>query len=281
MMMTGAARTVRDIINALICVLIIFCGFMTGCSFSSQKIEITRAEKAEQAGRPDEALAHYRKVMNHGLQSDVGLQAAKQAARIAYFELKNFSQAIELYKQLVLYAPDPATRIDAQKNIAEIHFKHLTDYRQAVLEYNRLLELPHMKEDGFKYRLAVAHSYFYMNNFYQALVEIDAILTKGFPEELLYEPLLVKANIFLNTNRLDEAIKVLQELLNRYPERSKKETVGLQLAVCYEEKKDYAKAVETLETVKVTYPTPEFIEMRIRRLKERQSYQPGAKGLKK
>ena len=48
-----------------------------------------------------------------------------------------------------------------------------------------------------------------------------------------------------------------------------------------QEKNDFEKAIEVLEQVKDAYPTKEFIELKIKRLKERAKNQPGASGLKR
>jgi tetratricopeptide (TPR) repeat protein len=98
---------------------------------------------------------------------------------------------------------------------------------------------------------------------------------------MLFEAQLLKANIFLTSRKLDEAIAALKKLMEDYPERSKTETIGLILAVTYEEQKNFTKAIETLQSIKDIYPRKAFIEQRIKTLRERQSYLPGARGLRK
>lgn len=251
------------------------------CTLSSEKLEFERAEKETQAKNYDQALAHYKTLVDHYVKSDYALRSAKEAARITHYEFKNFPEAIKYYKHIVLYSPNADDRHEAQKMIADIYFNNTQDYNQAITEYNRLLELRHTPEQGYAYRLAIARSYFYLNNFFQAEIEIDTLLQKSYDKKLLFEALLLKANIFLTSKQLDSAIKVLNELMVSYPERSKEETIGLVLAVCYEEQKNYAKAIETLESIKDIYPRKSFIEKRIKVLRERQSYLPGARGWRK
>lgn len=251
------------------------------CSISAEKIEYARAEEAVQKKDFPSALKHYKAVVDRYVKTDLAIKSAKEAARIAHYEQKNFRDAVGFYKHVVLYSSNPKERLDSQKKIADLQFNQILDYNQAIIEYSRLLELPHSKKDDFDYRMAIARSYFYLSNFFQSQVEIDGVLARGYEKEWLFEALLLKANIFLTTKKLDDAILVLRRLIDEYPERSKAETIGLILAVCYEEQKNFAKAIETLQSIKDIYPRRAFIENRIKALRERQAYLPGARGLRK
>ncbi|MES2962742.1 MAG: tetratricopeptide repeat protein [Bdellovibrionota bacterium] len=252
-----------------------------GCTFSTENLEFERAEKAELAGKHDEAVKHYRAVIDRSMQSPLALKAAQEAARISNYDLKRYKEAILLYKHVVLYSPTERERIDAQKHIAEINFSQILDYTSAIVEYSRLLELPHGDAEEAQYRMAIARSYFYQNNFFQSQAEIDRILKGKFDKNTLFDARVLKANIFLTTKELDDAIKTLNELIRQDPERAKEEKVGLLLAICYEEQKNFSKAVETLVSIRDFYPRRDFIDNKIRALKEREYHQPGARGLKK
>lgn len=252
------------------------------CKVSSEQIEYSRAEEAAQKNDNQSALAHYENVVNRYVTTPLAIKSAKEAARINHYQLKRPKEAAVYYKHIILYSPTEPDRIEAQKKLADLHFTQTLDYAQAITEYNRLLELPHSALDDFNYRLAIARSYFYLSNFYQAQVEIDAILKKNYSKDQLFDALLLKSNIYLTNKKLDDAIDALKQLMDKYPERSKTESIGLVLAVTYEEQKNFAKAIETLESIKDLYPNKrEFIEHRIKVLRERQSYLPGARGWKK
>lgn len=255
--------------------------FIGGCNLSAQKIELEKGQKASKAADFKTALHHYDNVVERYVKTELALRAAQEAARIAYYEMKDYRKAVEYYKHVVIYSPSAPDRLEAQRRIAEINFENLQNYSQAVIEFNRLLELPHSQKEGLTYRLAIARSYFYLNSFFQALVEADGILSRGYEPRGHFDALELKANILLQTKKYDEAIAVLKEILAKYPEESKERQIGLVLTVCYEEKKDFAKAIETLESIKETYPNKEFVEARIKNLKERQGYLPGARGWKK
>ena len=88
----------------------------------------------------------------------------------------------------------------------------------------------------------------------------------------------MKGNIFLATKKLDDAIKIFENLVNEYPEQARKDNVSLHLAACYEEKKDFSRAIEVLDEMKSEAGAPGFLDERIEKLKKRESYLPGAKG---
>lgn len=273
----------RQFLGAVMPVLAMLLAVFTivNCTVSSEKLEFTRGEEANRKSDYAGALAHYKNVVDRYQKTPLAIQAAKEAARLCHYQLKKPVEAIEFYKHVVLYSNQPDERIEAQKKTADLLFSETNDYKQAIIEYSRLLELPHSTAEDFSYRILIARSYFYLSNFYQAQIEVDSILARNYDKDLMFDALLLKANIFLTTKNHDEAIASLKQLMVKYPERSKAETIGLILAVTYEEKKDFPKAIETLESIKDTYPKKAFIESRIKTLRERQSYLPGAKGWKK
>ena len=254
---------------------------LTGCKISSEKLEYERGEQASQKGDAEAALNHFKKVVEKNVKTPLAIKAAQECARITHYQLKRFREASDYYKHVILYAPEARDRIEAQKKLADLHFSQTQDYNQAIAEYSRLLDLPHTPDEDLVYRLAIARSYFYLNNFFQAQVEIETIANRGQNKDLLFEAFLLKSNILLTTKKLDDAIITLKQMISSYPERAKAENIGLILAVTYEEQKNFPKAIETLEQIKDTYPRKAFIEQKIKTLRERQAHLPGARGLKK
>ncbi len=254
---------------------------LNACTVSAEKIEAEQAEKAAAKNNYPAAVLHYKNLMDRYVKTPLAIKGAKEAARITHYQLNQPKESVPFYRHVVLYAPTTEERVEAEKRLADIYFAQILDYTQAVVEYNRLLELPHTRAEEDTYRLAVARSYYYLANFYQAKVEVETLLKKSSDKDLLFDAFLLKANIFLTSKNLDEAVATLKQLIDKYPERSKAESIGLILAVTYEEQKNFAKAIETLQSIKDTYPRKAFIENRIRNLRERQSFLPGAKGFKK
>lgn len=254
---------------------------VSGCTFSANKIDLERGREKAVKGQYGEAYLHYRRVVDRSGKSPAGIKAAREAARISHYELKKYREAVELYQWVILNSDVQSERIEAQKMIADIHFNNLIDYQAAIADYNHLIEMKPTEADEINYRGAIARSYFYLHNFYQAQVEIDRVIEKTKDKQILFESLLLKANIYLTTKDLDNASSVLRRLMVENPEKARAENIGLILSVTFEEARNFNRAIEVLEEMKETYPRRAFIEAKIKALRERQSFQPGARGLKK
>jgi tetratricopeptide (TPR) repeat protein len=254
---------------------------LAGCSFSFDWFQYLRARRAAVQHHYSAALSLFQTIVSHQPDSDRALRAARQGARIAHLEMKNYPQAVEFYKIIILKSQDPQERKNAQKNVAQIYFENLLDYEKAVIEYERLLKLTESPEEAFRYRLNLAKSHLQLNNVDQATNELDVILSQKLQPDEIYEAKSLKANILTGAHKHAEAATIWEEILKEFPDRSKKENVALNLVVCYEEVKDFGKAIEVLERMKSEYPNPDFLNKRIARLKERKQNQPGAQGWKR
>ena len=69
--------------------------------------------------------------------------------------------------------------------------------------------------------------------------------------------------------------------MEKYPERAKADNVEMNIIVCYEEMEAFDKAIKRLEKLRSSYQDPEFIDLKISRLRERLANLPGSKGLRK
>lgn len=224
------------------------------------------------------ALAHLEKVIIRTPNSKLGIEAAREAARISFYEIKDFHKAVQFYQQIVLSSSDADERLNAQRQIVSIYFDHLTDYQRAVVEINKLLVMLSEPKEKTEYKMKLARAYYYQNNFTQAENETDEFLASNPPSDLKFDMVFLKGNIALAKKDLPAAAEVFKGLLQEFPERAIKDNVGLTLSVCYEEMKDFKSAIEVLEKLKASHPMPEYIDIRIKRLSERLKNQPGARG---
>jgi tetratricopeptide (TPR) repeat protein len=251
-----------------------------GCSPSFQRWQYSSAVHLAEKRKFTQAVDRFSRVVRRNPDQPVALEASRRGARIASFETKDYPKAAEFYRHLVLHSPNYQERISAQKSLAEIYFDKMMNYDQALVEYSRLLSIVGPTERSL-YQMAMAKAHMNLNNFSQALIEIEDLMSKKLSDVLRFEALEFKGNLLQAAKRLDEAIGVFEQLMKEFPQKSQNDNVGLSLAVCLEEKGDFKRAVEVLEKVKNEYPTPDFIQVRINRLKDRMANLPGAQGLKR
>jgi tetratricopeptide (TPR) repeat protein len=253
----------------------------TGCTLSFDWINTIRVQRAISRQDFAAAIALLQKQIDENPSSSKALVAARTGARLAHLEAKDYRSAVGFYRDIIMRSDDDQERKSSQKFIAQIYFENLQDYDQSVLEYERLLKLEHVPEEEFRYRLNLAKSQLQLNNLDQATDELDVLLSKSKTPDEIFEAKLLKANILVTAKRLQEAASLWQAILQEFPDRSKKENVALNLVVCYEELKDFARAIQVLEKMRADYPNPDFLNLRIGRLRQRLSNQPGAQGLKR
>lgn len=252
----------------------------SGCHLKV-KSDFQAAKKFSAAGENKKALLMLDQVLAQAEGTQIESEAAREAARIAFFELKDFKKSVEYYKKIVLSSTDAVERLNAQKQVAAVYFEHLADYPNAIIEINKILPLIRENSEKLKYKMDLARAYYYQNNFFQAEMEVDEFLIHSKNEEQNFQMKLLKANIVLARKDLARAAEILKEMQKNNPERAKKENVGLTLAVAYEEMGEYKKAIETLEELRELQKNSDFIDLRIKRLQERLKNQPGARGFRK
>lgn len=252
-----------------------------GCSFSYPKLEYDRAVKALENEDYKTALKHFGRVVKKDPESDLAMDSARQAARISLLETKNYEEALDFLKYLILHSKDPEERLDAQKKLANVYFDKLLFFQAAIREYNKLLNLDPTPEDEFIYRFNIAKSYFQLNNFFQAEIELQGLMEKFKDPDKQFDVLLFKGNLFLTTKEHEKAIQTFQTLISDFPKRAAEENIALNLASVYEDLQQFDKAVALLKELKMSEKSPEFIDLKIKRLEERARNLPGAQGFRK
>lgn len=240
-----------------------------------------RIQSAQLAGQNAEFVNLVIARMEKFPNDEKTLEFVRSAARVAHLQLKNYSRAIDLYKFIVMSSPESQERRNAQMYTAQIYFENLHDFEKSVLEYERLLKLDLSPAEKFRFRINVARAHYQMNNHKQALSELRSIFTNDLDEDSKFEVLRLEGSVLMANRQLNDATEVWQEILKRFPDRSAKENVALNLVVCFEESKQFLKAVEVLESMRENYPNKEFLDIRIARLKERHRNLPGAEGWKR
>lgn len=254
---------------------------LSACS-SQEQAEYKMAQKAMSQEHYRIALGHLDRVIKRNSRSsDLPLEAARDAARISFFEIKDFKKAIDYHHFIVLNSKDEKERLESQKQISAIYFNNLQNYPQAIIEYSKLQQMPHTDLEAAQYKMNVARAQYYQNNFFQAESEIDSLLKLKGDDNTRFNASMLKGNILVARKDFTAAIEIFKKLIEQFPEKAVQENVALILAVCYEEKFDFKSAVAVLEAHKGKYNPPEYIELRIKRLQERMKNAPGAKGFRK
>jgi tetratricopeptide (TPR) repeat protein len=247
---------------------------MAGCD-TPQTIDFNRGAGFQAKNEFHLAVSEYEKVIRRAPRSQLALRAARESAKIYLYEIKNYERSIEVLKLLVLYSDQPEERLKAQTQIAQIYFDNLARYDKALIEYSRLLASNLSKAEKLKVRLAIARTYYYLGQFSQSWSEArEILLDKSVSPDQAFDVMLLQANINLAQKDFLEAARILRKIMADFQERATKENIGLSLALCYEELGNHEEAIGVLEFVKTYYQPKEYIELRIRKIKQKTVNQP-------
>ncbi|MBK9324673.1 MAG: tetratricopeptide repeat protein [Bdellovibrionaceae bacterium] len=250
------------------------------CSAPEER-DYEQGRTAANKGLYRSALSSYDHVIKRAPESEFALRAAKEGARLATLELKDFHRAARYHQFIVLHAKEAKERVSSQKQLAGIYFDQLQNYEKAILELNKLVSDSESDTEVAKYKLDIARSNYYLNNFFQAQSELDDVLKKNVDTQEKFTAMVLKANIYIAQKEFTRAIEILKKVIEIFPEKAAQENVYQSLSVCFEESGNYKEAIQSLEIAKDKNLMPEYIEQRIKRLKEREKNRPGARGLRK
>ncbi len=254
---------------------------LTGCRDSFSKLEYRRGQEAYRDGRHSAAIGFYQKVVQRDPQSPFALSAAIDGSRIARFETKEFSKAIQFYEFITMHSNSEQERRQSQKAIADIYLENLLQPQRAIDEYNKLTVLKTSTEELAVIKHSLAKAYFALNRFSDAKAEVEGAIKLTTNVTETYDLQLFLGSIQFNTKDLEGALKTYQRVIEMFPERSKSENIGLNVAVCYEEMNEFDSAIAQLENLKTTYKDVDFLNLKIKRLLVRKSNLPGSKGWRK
>lgn len=261
-------------------ILLAFLIFLGGCT-PPEGQDFKQGQKEASQGQYSLSLSSFERSTKRNPTSFWAMKSAREGARIAFFETKDFKKAAEFYRHIVLNSLDHQERLEAQQKLGEVYLDNLQDYAQAIIEYSKLVEQNLSDQEVGTYRLGLARAHYYQNNLFQSDSELAQILKLKVEPPLRFNALMLKGNILIAQKDFSKAATLFKELIRDYPERAQKESVPMTLAVCYEEAGEMQNALQVLEGLRGRYSPPEYIELRIKRLKERQKNQPGARGFRK
>jgi tetratricopeptide (TPR) repeat protein len=196
-------------------------------------------------------------------------RALYQAGRIDHLYLDRPRRAVQRLRQALKLLPEGPFAFDARREIADIYYDRLMDYRTAALEYERLVHEFAERDgiDGYQYR--VAQSYFLVRDFDQARTEARMLLDKWPQGRFAAEARLLIANSYYLEQRLDDAVAAHQTLLDSGPDVPLRARSLFELGICYQDLGQMQKAEEAYLTALKDHPRPDLVQIQLSALRER------------
>lgn len=206
-------------------------------------------------------------------------KALIEAARIARFEIQDYDRSIRIYRLIILKSEDPKQRLLAQETLAEIYLENIQNYSQALKELLILEQLTQGVEQKEKLRFKIAQAYFLSGNPSASLEYIDTSLNSVVADKKHF--LKLKSQILIAQKKYDEALATYEDIRKLDAEFFAKENLYISTSIVFEEKEDYASALAYLEKYQSLIFDKVYLELRVKRLRERLTNKPLFKGRRK
>lgn len=246
---------------------------LSGCRSASER-DYQRAHQKIEAGQIAEGLKGLLEIIRIYPNDPVAMKAARDGARLAYFENKDYLTSIDFNRHLAFHSTSPNEVLEAQRQIVEVFMEHLNDYDKSVLEIGKLMQIETDPTKITDLRIKLGRAHYHMKRFFQALAELQEAMKSEITPEQQFDLKHLKANVLAANKKFPEAVSLLKEIIGQDRARAIKENVPITLAVCFEEMKEFRLAMDTLEDIKKDHPIPEYVDLRIKRLNDRLKNQP-------
>ena len=241
-------------------------------------------------------MAEFDKVAAKDPKGKLGEQALYRSATTQMLFLSQFNEAARKFK-VYADAPgaDPALAWDAQKQLGEILYAKTEQYDRAIQHYQGLLKARPTAPEVPEFLFRVAKSHFFLWQFDDAIDDYHEIMSK-FPRTPWAEHAAFEIGVTYFTRgeqksgggstgsiahdrekgaavngTYREAIAAYQQFIKNYPQSELIPQARFGIASCLEEMEQLDAAYHAYEILKPTYPSPNVIEIKLARIRERQA----------
>ncbi len=257
--------------------------FLTSCSLNTAKNKYVLAEKLWNDGKYEAAVSEFEKVVGKDPSGPLGKQALYRAAMTQAFFLSQYSDAIRKFKLFLQVEGDTDQAWEAQKQIGLLFFEKLEQYDQAILHYRNLIKLKPDSAENAEFLYRIGKSFFFRSQFLEAIsTYLD--LVKRYPKSELAELAAYEIGVTYYTQgeqnpgdkvpggkSYKDAIEAFQKFIKQYPNSNKIPEARFGIASCLEEMDQLEAAYHAFEALKKTYPSPNVIEIKLARIRDRKS----------
>lgn len=157
-----------------------------------------------------------------------------------------------------------------EKMLAELSFSSLKNYEKSLKYYTRLLRRPLGLGEKFFIQYRIAESFFHLQNYSQALREIEKCFFTGVSRKQEKQAGLLKARTLIAHKQNEKALLFLETQIEKFKEEEK--FLREYRALIYEQQKDFASAIKELEKI---HPSTPFIEQKIQNLAHKENQTRG------
>jgi TolA-binding protein len=241
------------------------------------------AERLWTDGKYKAAVSEFEKVVARDPKGKLGLQALQRAAVTQELFLHEYADAARKLRVLSERSGDAEQAWEARRQLGEILFSKTDQYDQAVLHYRAMIQLrpgaPEVPELLFR----VGRAQFFLGQFDEAIATFREVQARHGGTEWAEQAALETARAYFTRGEqrpggsgpgLDtyqQAIASYREFIRKYPQSPRLPEAHFGIANCLEELDQLEAAMQAYEALKKTYPSPNVIEIKLARIRERKA----------
>ncbi len=258
--------------------LFFICFFNASCSLKSGDL-VSSAQRMEKKS-PEKALLIYDRAFQRSKKVKEKLKILTRIEKLIKTKIKRADLLQGALDRKVSLLEDSVKKNKVLLDLAQLALQNLKNSNIALSYLDQIsyedLNGP-QRESYFK---LVIVSYLNDDNYEQAVIEADEFLAfKDLTPSERFKIEILKSKAFVAKKENIKAIENYEKLLNKYPNLSKTWKVRSQLAILFEEQRDYSRAIENLQVLKKDAGEKDsLLEWRIKELQKRLAQQPGQSG---
>ncbi len=251
--------------------------WLAGCTSNSPKKHYVLAEKLWNDANYAAAVVEFDKVIAKDPQGKLGLQALFRSATTESLFLSRYDEAMRRFK---LYGESPGAEPElaweAKMQIGDIFYSKTGQYDRAIQQYQMLLKEKPAAPEAPEFEFRVAKSYFFLHKFAEAVSGYKDLIkrypTSPWAEKASYE---IGVAYFTSGEQhsdvYEDAITAFESFIKRYPQSDLVPQARFGVASCLEELDQLDVAYKTYQSLKSTFPSPNVIEIKLARIRERKA----------
>lgn len=224
------------------------------------------AIELESIGKIDEAEQLYRRLAQQYSGREEAAASLYRIAKLQQYDRRDVRKALIIYLQLEKKYPQSELLLPAREESARIIKFSLRDYSQAISFYQHLLEEGKGSSDHYLYE--IADCYFRLENYQQARIELETLISDFPASPLIADALYRKGGLLVLENRIEEARSNWEQLIENYPQSSYRPQAEFNLAKLLEEDDRLIEALEKYQQLE-DFPRPTMLEEKIKHIQKR------------
>jgi outer membrane protein assembly factor BamD len=252
-----------------------------GCSVDNARNHYVLAEKLWMDRNYSAAVSEFEKVISKDPRGKLGLQATYRAAMTQNLFLGQYNDAIRKFKGYIQASADPTGIWEAELQIADVLYSKTENYVEAISQYQSLLHQRPLAREAPEFLFRVAKSHFYLFQFNEAVSTYLKLIKKyphsAYAEKAMYEIGLTyftrgeqgSEESHAESEAYEDAIHAFEKFIKLYPQSRWVPEAQFGIASCKEELDQLDDAYDTFSSLKSTYPSPNVIEIKLIRIRER------------